>query len=370
MPKKLIIAAVSARAFVQAAVRAGHEVVALDAFADEDTRRAARQTYRLGYGRGSFDAAQFMQTLQELRGFEADGLIYGSGFEATPALLEKAGQRVPLFGNSPAVLSRLKTPCQFFGMLDALGIVHPQVSYDRPQSLTGWLEKAAGGSGGTHVRRPTQTDPDVTPANTYYQREITGEVVSVLFAAAAGEVRIIGFNSQWTAPSTGMPYRYGGAVSHAPLPSEVCWQLADTAQRIAMEAGLCGLNSLDAIVTAETVQILEVNPRLSATFELYCGTDGQLFDLHLQACGGDLSLVPQAVQYAKAHHIVYAPQPLQVPQALQWPAWAADLPASGSFVAEGDPLCSVKAEAIDARMARMQALAHERILLDTILNQP
>ena len=125
MPKKLIIAAVSARAFVQAAVRAGHEVVALDAFADEDTRRAARQTYRLGYGRGGFDAAQLMQTLQELRGFDADGLIYGSGFEATPALLEKAGQRVPLIGNSPAVLSRLKTPCRFFGMLDALGIAHP-----------------------------------------------------------------------------------------------------------------------------------------------------------------------------------------------------------------------------------------------------
>ena len=370
MPKKLIIAAVSARAFVQAAVRAGHEVVALDAFADEDTRRAARQTYRLGYGRGGFDAAQFMQTLQELRGFDADGLIYGSGFEATPALLEKAGQRVPLIGNSPAVLSRLKTPCRFFGMLAALGIAHPQVSYDRPQSLTGWLEKAAGGSGGTHVRRPTQTDPDVTPANTYYQREITGEVVSVLFAAAAGEVRIIGFNSQWTAPTADLPYRYGGAVSHAPLPPEVRRQLTDAAQRIAMEAGLCGLNSLDAIVSAGTVQILEVNPRLSATFELYCGTDGQLFDLHLQACGGDLSLVPQAVQYAKAHRIVYAPQPLQVPQALQWPAWAADLPASGSFVAEGDPLCSVTAEAGDARMAKMQALAHERILLDRILNQP
>lgn len=401
MPKKLIIAAVSARAFVQAAVRAGHEVVALDAFADEDTRRAARKTYRLTYGRGSFYAAEFKQTLQELGGFEADGLVYGSGFEATPALLEEAGQWVPLIGNSPAVLSRLKTPHRFFGMLDALGIAHPQVSYDRPRSLTGWLEKAAGGSGGTHVRRPTQTDagmamdapdsksgiavsaiggsnpslavtadmnlPDYA-SNTYYQREISGEVVSVLFAAAGGKVRIIGFNSQWTAPTADLPYRYGGAVSHAPLPSEVRRQLTDAAQQIAAETGLCGLNSLDAIVSAETVQILEVNPRLSATFELYCDADGRLFDLHLQACGGDLSLVPQAVQYARAQQIVYAPQPLQVPQALKWPAWAADLPASGSLVAEGDPLCSVTAEAGDARLAKMKALEHERILLDTILN--
>jgi len=35
--KKIVVASVSARPFVQAAVTAGYEVIALDAFADRDT---------------------------------------------------------------------------------------------------------------------------------------------------------------------------------------------------------------------------------------------------------------------------------------------------------------------------------------------
>ena len=368
MPKKLIIAAVCARPFVQAAARAGYEVAALDAFADEDTRRAARRCYRIGYEHGRFNAGQWMQALQELQDFEAEGLVYGSGFEAAPMLLETAGRRMPLVGNTAEVLRQLKTPRRFFEMLDALRIAYPQVHYDRPQPAHGWLMKAGGGSGGTHVRRLAQADVAVSVPDVYYQREIEGETVSVLFAAAAGDIRVVGFNSQWTAPAAGRPYRYGGAVSRAPLAPEVQEQLVAAVRAIAVETGLRGLNSLDAIVAADAVQVLEINPRLSATFELYCGADGGLFELHLQACAGYLSHATPTVQQARAQQIVYAPRPLRVPAALDWPVWAADLPATGSLIAAGDPLCSVMAEAEGAEEARATALEREPAVLAAVGN--
>ncbi|HYG13645.1 MAG TPA: hypothetical protein VD885_05810, partial [Methylophilaceae bacterium] len=231
MPKKLIIAAVCARPFVQAAVRAGHEVVALDAFADEDTQRMARQCYRISYERGHFNTAQWLQTLRELRDFGADGLVYGSGFEATPMLLEAAGEQIPVIGNKTEVLRRLKTPQHFFGMLDALKIAYPPVRYDAPPSLPGWLMKANAGSGGTHIRRVSANTTEIAPG-VYYQREIAGEAVSLLFAAAAGEIRIIGFNSQWTVAAPDRPYRYGGVASQVSLSPGIREQLVSAARAI------------------------------------------------------------------------------------------------------------------------------------------
>ena len=367
MPKKLIIAAVCARPFVQAAVRAGHEVVSLDAFADEETRRMARQCYRISYERGHFDTAQWLKALRELRDFEADGLVYGSGFEATPPmLLETAGAQIPVIGNKTEVMLRLKTPQHFFGMLDALKIAYPQVRYDTPPSLPGWLMKAGGGSGGTHIRQASANTAETAPG-VYYQREIAGEAVSLLFAAAAGEIRIIGFNSQWTAPAPGRPYRYGGVASQVSLPPEIREQLVFAARAIAVETGLRGLNSLDAIVSADTVHVLEINPRLSATFELYCGADGGLFDLHLQACSGNLSFIPQLAQRARAQRVVYAPRQWRVPDGMDWPEWAADRPSAGDRIAADDPLCSVSAEAGSMEQARAMALERERTVLASLL---
>src|SRR5690606_7585238 len=241
-----------------------------------------------------------------------------------------------------------------------LGIAYPQIRYARPQT-PGWLIKRGGGSGGTHIRRwPAAVD---TAGDTYYQREVAGDAVSVLFAAADGDIRVIGLNKQWTSPTPAMPYRYGGVSSHASLSTEAGRRLVAAARHIAVRAGLCGLNSLDAIVAGDEVLVLEVNPRLSATFELYCDADGRLFDLHLQACDGGLPQSPTTVQQARAQHVVYAPRQMQLPDSVQWPSWAGDLPARGSTVAAGEPLCSVLGEAESDERARAVALEHERAVL-------
>jgi predicted ATP-grasp superfamily ATP-dependent carboligase len=105
---------------------------------------------------------------------------------------------------------------------------------------------------------------------------------------------------------------------------------------------------------------------LSATFDLYQLDLNQmehcnLFELHLRASAGDssdwLKLLMRLPQCAKAHHIVYAPYNLVVPDTINWPEWTADLPISGSHIAAGNPVCTILAEADHAEDAKSLALS-------------
>ncbi len=350
---------------MSAAAAAGYQVTALDMFADIDTLRAAHASYNVKYGHGHFDIVDFEHALNKVNLIDQIGLAYGSGFEAAPELLETVVERMPLIGNTPIVVRNLKRPHQFFMLLDILKIPHPEVSFqplilDSKKSVAGWLYKQGGGSGGAHVRKALPL-PGIAPeVGHYFQREVPGVPISLLFAADSMRVQVIGFNQQWLSPTLATPYRYGGAVSHADLPDGVKQQLVYAAQQLTSAVGLRGLNSLDAMMDGDQLWVLELNPRLSATFDLYQTDDCNLFELHLQASAGDSSnwdkLLVQLPQRAKAHHIVYAPYDLEIPDDINWPDWTADIPIAGSHIAAGNPLCTILADGDDAKKAQSLAL--------------
>jgi predicted ATP-grasp superfamily ATP-dependent carboligase len=331
----------------------------------------ASQTYRIAYTDGHFDPEEVVQTLQALDLGTVTGLVYGSGFETTPELLDTINEHIPVIGNTSQILRNLKRPRQFFMLLDVLKIPHPEVSFKPLENATGWLYKQGGGAGGTHIRKALPL-PSISPTRGYYfQREIKGIPVSLLFAANGSQARAIGFNELWMSPTASMPYRYGGAVSHAVLQHSVEQQLVQIAQQITNAVGLRGINSLDAVVEGDQVYVLEINPRLTATFDLYQSLGSQsssadLFNLHLQACGGNIDGFPQLADSAKAHHVAYAPFPVHLPLEMTWPEWVADIPSDGSYIATNQPVCTILAEADTAENARELALAREEALRDII----
>ncbi|PKO51299.1 MAG: hypothetical protein CVU26_08685, partial [Betaproteobacteria bacterium HGW-Betaproteobacteria-2] len=208
-----------------------------------------------------------------------------------------------------------------------------------------------------HIRRAT-ADVPLEPGS-YYQQEMQGIPVSLLFAADGMNVKEVGFNQQWLAPTALMPYRYGGAVSRAELPQAVRQQLLTAARKLTSAVGLRGLNSIDAIMQGERAWVLELNPRLTATFDLYPAEHGQLFELHMQAAAGSLANWPQMSSRARAHYIVYAPENINLPESFDWPEWTADIPATGALIKAGEPVCTVTAEADSAEQA--VALMAERV---------
>lgn len=354
-PKSLIVVAASARSFVRAAAASGRRVIAADVFCDVDLRCAATQVIRLGYRHGGFNADDVRTKLLPFA-MEGAGLIYGSGFETQPWLLEALSQHCRLYGNQPETVRITKDPDRFFSLLARLDIAFPEVSLTLPPSPSGWLSKRIGGSGGTHV----VPVPIEAGTDRYYQRIVSGQAASLLFLADGKRVLAVGYNLQFVAPLEGMPYRYGGAVSRAPLSEGIRMTMLRAAERIAAELGLRGLNSLDCMIDAENVWVLEVNPRLSATFSLYDAkrSGAFLLEAHMQASMGRMP-EPLPQEPAQAHLIYYAPFDLAVPAAMDWPEWVVDVPEPASRIGAEEPLCTVMASAVDASQAL--AMAHARI---------
>lgn len=326
-------------------------------FCDEDTRRDASQAIRLGYVQGGFDAEDIRGKLFPLLADDV-GFVYGSGFETQPQLLDEIAQRCQVFGNNAKTVRIIKDPGRFFSLLSALHIPFPETVYTPPDSDNGWFSKRNGGSGGTHVVRV----PDRGGASRYYQRQVPGRPCSLLFLADGLRIRVVGYNVQLLAPLPEMPCRYGGAVSQANLPETVRRGMLHAARRMVSEWGLRGLNSLDCMVDGENWWVLEINPRLSATFSLYdaASSGARLFEAHLRACTGELppALAPEQAQ---AHLIYYAPFDVTIPAAMRWPEWVADVPASEVLVETGEPLCTITAAAAtaDDALALAQAQAEE-----------
>jgi predicted ATP-grasp superfamily ATP-dependent carboligase len=128
----------------------------------------------------------------------------------------------------------------------------------------------------------------------------------------------------------------------------------EAARKITAAVGLKGLNSADFILTEQGLLLLEINPRLSATIDLYDIPD--LFERHVQACRGKLTSLPVQEQQAKAHGILYASQRLNIPENFAWPVWAADIPHTG-WVQQHAPLCTVFGQADVVEEAKAQCFA-------------
>jgi hypothetical protein len=156
----LAIAALSARAIAESAVRDGMPCIALDVFGDADTRRAAARWMSIGDPTSlRIDGERLLAALGQAQGCGASAWIVGSGFEGQPDLLEAGARDLPLWGTAGADVARLRDPQTFFECLRASGIAHPPVCLAPPRTPGPWLYKDSGACGGAHVRRSADGRP-------------------------------------------------------------------------------------------------------------------------------------------------------------------------------------------------------------------
>jgi len=368
----LLIIALSARPFVAAAVRAGFKVSAIDGFADSQTQAMANLIKLAPFDNDGFQAAALLAIIDTLDTGRYIGFIYGSGFEAQPALLAEVAKRIPLLGNLPATLASVKSPRIFFSACAKLGVAHPQTWTHGNASLPlDGLVKAVGASGGSHVQ-PYSNGKVMLDKQHYAQQKLQGLPVSVLFLAHAQQVALVGFNELMLAPTEALPYRYGGAVSQINLTASEQEQLLKAAQQLTAEFSLLGLNSLDAVLQDGVAYVLEINPRLSASVGLYETADGEmhLLAMHVAACKQAYAM-PSSVAVnsgSVAHAVIYSALALSIPADFAWPEWVEDCPSPQSSVQilAGQPICTVLATADKAEAAK-QLLAIRVKMLNNLL---
>lgn len=361
----LAVVALSARALACSARRGALNAVAIDLFADADTREHATLAVQARPSRGGlgFDRASLLASLAEATP-EGLPVVLGAGFEHAPRLMRAIARRNPILGATPETVEELKDPVRFAALLQRLGAAHPEIrSRNDAASHPGlWLSKRTGASGGAHIRFH-----ETPGGKRYLQRRVEGASVSALFLADGAATQIIGVSEQWSDPAPRAPFRYGGAVGPIALDPALASSIAAALDAITQATGLVGLASADMILppTGGFV-LLEINPRPGATLDVFDRPPApSLLKLHLEACAGRLPVSAPAFRAARAAMVVYAPHGLSVASRPR-PVWTADWPSCDDVIPAGDPVCTILASGVSPHAARALAVARRAALLTSL----
>ncbi|WP_232411054.1 ATP-grasp domain-containing protein [Methylophilus sp. 5] len=339
--------------YSQMAQQEGFSVLAVDAFADVDTRQAAQQVYQWP---GLYEQAtnDHMAALFEvLESFEPDAVLVGSGFEANQAGYAALLARYTVPGNAAEAINRANNPQWLKACCDAHGVQSPLVTHTRPTAGQ-WLYKQAGQCGGAHVHDWQGASTEVEQG--YWQVFQPGQAVGILFLAHAQTYQLIGVHALRQHVGS---YAYAGATRlHDDALKVAASQLL---QALVPALGLIGINSIDAIWHENTLHVIEVNPRLSASMRLYC--DLPLIQAHIASCQAEAMPALQPRDGFASHCILYARQTINVSQ-LSFPNWLEDQPSGGN-IAAGQPICSIYADGDSEREVQL-ALRNKKTRLETL----
>ncbi len=367
----IVIAALSARALVHSAQRAGYRVHAIDAFADHDTCSQADTVTRVAVHSDGFDHGALLAAVEDIQSREPiAGLVYGGGFDGQPALLDRLAERSNLLGN-PAVVTRAARDPKGLHALLAGADCPPlaRTSLRLPNTDPGlWLVKHRGGCGGLQVRRAGGSD--TAGEKEYYQLYRPGTALSALFLADGSRAELIGLHEQWCADPavTATEFAFGGMVTRADLLPGPGADMLALAGRLASVLRLRGLNGIDCVLGPDGLELLELNPRPCASLALYdADHDGGLLHRHLEAVAGRLPGKPAPAIRCRGQQVVYAPRPIRIADGRHWPVWACDLPRDGTHVLPGTPLCSVRADGDNPAAVRRLLRERARTLLEQTL---
>lgn len=351
----ILIAAISGRSLAAAARRAGYRPLVADLFCDRDTVALAERTARLsGSIRDGIDGQEIAGTLMKLAQDEGPiALVYGSGFERQPNLIDTLSRSFRIAGNTAATVKAIKDPASLSRLCKALHIPHPEIRFSAPEKPQGWLMKLGGGAGGSHVRQAA--DRPLEDGH-YYQKLVPGRSTSALFLARNGGARIIGFSRQWSSPSPTSPFRYGGAVRLLRFDRNKREQIGRWLDELTSHTGLVGLCSADFIDGPIGLYLIEINPRPGATLDIFDSDTAPLLTEHFRAVRGEQIAVP-SYRGAAASAVAYTSRPISHFPDISWPSLTADHQSPGSALDAGDPVCTVLAQARSASAAE-RAVKH------------
>lgn len=350
----------SVRYLAESGDRIGIPVVGVDGFGDVDMRTACRMSRRAA----APDGHSLAEAVAGLGLESSMAWSYGAGFEAVPAALAMvAGGRLNLLGNAPSVLALLADPRRWFATLEELTIDFPPVCYTASAQPAGWLLKRAGSCGGRDVTRYEGGALDTD--RSYLQREIDGQLLSLVFAADGKRVFPIGYNELFAHDSAQGDFLFSAAVGGIDPDFSTRARMLRVADLLTERLGLRGVNGLDFVLHDGNPLLLDLNARPPATLELYeFALRGGGLHCHMEACQGRL---PRGLGGQVAHgiEIVYAERAMRIAE-LEWPRWVSDRPAFGELIEARAPLCTVHANGA-TRAAIKELLAQRRTAVNALV---
>ncbi len=286
--------------------------------------------------------------------------MYTGALENHPALVGRLAAARPLYGNSADVLRAVRNPRLVAEAFDRAGLPRPAVAFDAghlPPSDT-WLCKPRRSAGGAHIE--VWDGRCLVPRSCYLQELIAGTPHSAVYLAAGGRAIVLGITRQlvgleWTGAAG---FRYCGSIGPARLRGTAIEAFASIGDVLASSFGLVGLFGVDAIVNADGVWPVEVNPRYTASVEvLERALKVSAIHLHVAACRNGKLPEPRRAIGGRAcgKAVLFATSPVvagdwdSAPHEVRRHPQLADVPHPGTLIQPGWPIVSLIADGKNSR---------------------
>ncbi len=351
----ILILGASPRAAAESAVRAGFSVWAAGLFADEDLKSSVVKW-------------DVFQRYREIPDRIADWPIlpwFGTGaIENHPALIERLSQTRPHWGNDAEVVRQVRCPRLLAEEIREASFpaleIWPDGSF--PPLDGQWMLKpipSAGGQGVIVWNAVNAGVPEVKALrnNPYvFQQRSFGEPASAVFLSDNNQTVLGGVSRLILRNTSVSPFGFGGVIGPIEIPNFLEQHIAKLGGRLARRFGLRGLWGMDFLIDEETIWVTEINPRYTASVELYEQAFCEpLLPFHCRVFSeGRLGSVPQRKKIGCVGKVVvYAEREFCVPAWEDWPYFRddflsslsslSDRPKAGSRIPAGHPICSILA---------------------------
>lgn len=352
--RTFLIVANSARMLAQFASRLDLRVFVIDCFADCDTQEFAQQCVKV-------DCLALDQVKKALANLNLDSdelfVIYGSGLESSFDTLIFLQKKFTLVGNVQDVFLATQNKSSFYSRLTKLQINYPEVCFQVPEKKGRWLSKPACGEGGVGIE--DYKGIVKVGGNRYWQRYVEGVSMSAIFVANGSEYQLVGFHKQFCTQIDSHHYVFSGLINQLNIDTDLRRTISLWLKKIVKAFNLKGINSLDFIVSDRKIYVLEVNPRPSASMQLY---SEELLTAHIDSfLFNEFNLVETVDEY-RAYKIIFATTHCCINKSICWPDWVVDIPQPFSNIHIGMPICSIIASGINEQQVEQTLQARELII--------
>lgn len=375
----LLVIGVDSVSLAASVKRAGYQVFAVDHFGDQDLKSVCRESLsvikqRLGKSCGYLSRDFSPETLLQLtkallKRRDIDAVLLSSGLDDSSDILFELNELVPILGNSPKVIQKVRDKPNFFCELDRLGIPHPETAVvedfeeaRRESKDIGYplIVKPSSGFGGAGLRKARDLrelkrafgGASRRDKNALIQKFVRGKNASVsLISSIKGAVTLT-LNEQLVGiRELGQrePFGYCGNVVPILAPRSVLMKCRSVVERVVQHFGLVGSNGVDLVISEEGIpHVVEVNPRFQGTLECVERVLGMnIVEAHVKACMEEtLPRVERKPSSFWGRLILFAPERLIAPD-LGLFEEARDIPLPSVIVEKGEPVCSIVAEDSD-----------------------
>lgn len=269
---RLLVVGPSVRWLMQSSLRAGFQPMGIDFFADVDATEVG-EVVRV---------RQWAEVPAVAAALRPQAVLVGGGFETQVAMVEGLRQQVPVWNLGRDCCAALRDPAQWATAFASAGVRVPEHRGEGELNealdlAKRWLVKQryrAGGAGvrllGTDEAGRWLTGAEASGSPEYLQEMLAGVPSSALFLLGPDRFVCLGFYRQlcgWREFGAA-GYQYCGGIGPLPVTDRQVAQLNSLGRGL-LTLGGRGVIGVDVLAVGDELCPIEVNPRITASGELW-----------------------------------------------------------------------------------------------------